>query len=87
MVRPPGTPVLPKGLSAGSCRRVVEALQSTGGDLSAAEAALATGIFRVSARRYLQHLASVGQVSRRSRYGKAGRPEHRYRLQEAVTPL
>lgn len=86
LVRPPGTAVLPKGLSAGTCRLVEQALQSAGTDLSAAEAALATGISRVSARRYLEHLSSVGRVSRRSRYGQAGRPEHRYSVQEPAAP-
>ena len=82
LVWPTGTAVLPEGLSVGTCELVVDALRSAGTDLSAAETALASGISRVSARRYLKHLSGVGRVSRRSRYGQAGRPEHRYSLQE-----
>ncbi|MGI9001419.1 MAG: hypothetical protein ACR2GH_07100 [Pseudonocardia sp.] len=33
---------------------------------------------RVSARRYLEHLADTGKVGVRLRYGEVGRPERRY---------
>lgn len=69
---------LPKGLSGTTCALVVEVLQSADGDLSALETAERVGISRVSARRYLEHLAKTGQVTQRPRYGSAGRPEHRY---------
>ncbi len=77
-VRRSGPPPLPKGLSATTCALVVEVLQAAGTDLSAVETAGRVGISRVSARRYLEHLAGTGQVSQRPRYGSAGRPEHRY---------
>ena len=48
------------------------------GDLSAAETAGLLGISRVSARRYLEHLADKGQVEVTLRYGEVGRPERRY---------
>ncbi|GAB1819441.1 response regulator [Herbidospora sp. RD11066] len=71
--------VLPKGLSTTTCALVADALRTNGGDLSAAETAAATGLSRVSARRYLEYLCATGQVELRARYGTAGRPEHRYR--------
>ena len=71
--------VLPKGLSPPTAESVLEALAGTEG-LSAAECAEAVGISRVSARRYLEHFVSTGQVEVRLKYGGAGRPERRYRL-------
>lgn len=70
---------LPKGLSAATCALVAEALKNADADLSATEAAEATGLSRVSARRYLEHLCADGRAELRPRYGTAGRPEHRYR--------
>ena len=78
LVRHSGPAPLPKGLSATTCALVVAALQEAGSDLSAGETAERVGISRVSARRYLEHLAGTGQVTQRPRYGTAGRPEHRY---------
>jgi response regulator of citrate/malate metabolism len=50
-----------------------------GGALSAGEVATAVAVSRVTARRYLEHLADAGQVDRVPRYGAPGRPEHEYR--------
>jgi response regulator of citrate/malate metabolism len=69
----------PKGLADATLQRVVVTLQSAGRDLSAAEAAELTGLSRVSARRYLEHLVSQGRATLEPRYGGAGRPENRYR--------
>lgn len=68
--------VLPKGLSAETADKVLEALRS--GEVSAAEAGEAVGLSRVSARRYLEHFVTTGQAQVRLRYGSAGRPERRY---------
>jgi response regulator of citrate/malate metabolism len=46
--------------------------------LSAAEVAAVTGLSRVSARRYLEHLSGAGRVRREPRYGGSGRPELAY---------
>ena len=78
LVRRSASPPLPKGLSATTCALVVTALREAEGDLSAGETAERVGISRVSARRYLEHLSTTGQVTQRPRYGSAGRPEHRY---------
>jgi len=69
---------LPKGLSAESLVRVRDSLRATG-VLTAAEAAEALGMSRVSVRRYLEHLVDQGRVERSHRYHGRGRPESEYR--------
>ncbi|MFD5225196.1 response regulator [Microbacterium sp. NPDC058342] len=69
---------IPKGLSADSLDRVVAAIRAAGA-LSAREAAERLGMSRVAVRRYLEHLAADGVVSREGRYGARGRPETEYR--------
>ncbi|AGL18162.1 response regulator [Actinoplanes sp. N902-109] len=72
---------LPKGLDEHTLDLVLAALRglpaTTG--LSAAEVAARIGASRVTARRYLEHLAEAGRVLRHSRYGSPGRPEVEYR--------
>lgn len=69
---------LPKGLSAESLNRVTSMLRAHDG-VSAVEAGTALGMSRVTARRYLEHLAEQGLVARVPRYGTPGRPETEYR--------
>ncbi len=69
---------LPKGLSAETLRMVTERLRSAPAALSASEIAEAAGTSRVTARRYLEHLADTGLAERQSRYGRSGRPEVEY---------
>lgn len=69
---------LPKGLSQATAQLVTDTLRTAGSDLSAAEVAERAGLARVSARRYLDHLATTGKVEVRMKYGSAGRPQHRY---------
>jgi len=76
--RPSGA-TLPKGMSEESLRQVVEVLRGSDHAMSATEVAQATGSSRVTARRYLEHLADTGQVDRAPRYGATGRPEVEYR--------
>ena len=73
----PTTEPLPKGLGAETGRLVLDAVRSAG-EVSAAECAEHVGISRVSARRYLEHYLSTGELTLRLQYG-AGRPERRYR--------
>ncbi|MFE3990381.1 helix-turn-helix domain-containing protein, partial [Streptomyces goshikiensis] len=47
--------------------------------LTAAGAAEAAGISRITARRYLEHLVDTGRADRTPRYGQVGRPELHYR--------
>ena len=72
---------LPKGLDHGTLDlvlRVLRAEPATVG-VSAAEVATRMGASRVTARRYLEHLAETGQVVRCSRCRGPGRPEVEYR--------
>jgi response regulator of citrate/malate metabolism len=78
-----GAPVdsLPKGLDTRTLDLVLGALRAVTGPegLSAAEVAARIGASRVTARRYLEHLADAGRVIRSPRYGGPGRPEVAYR--------
>jgi response regulator of citrate/malate metabolism len=71
---------LPKGMSADTLDSVIAALREMPDGLSAVGAASAVGISRVTARRYLEHLADTGTAVRRPQYGQVGRPELFYRL-------
>ncbi|MBT2485586.1 MULTISPECIES: response regulator [unclassified Microbacterium] len=75
--RTTGAISLPKGLSQNSLDRVSAAIRSAG-PLSASEAAAGLGMSRVAVRRYLEHLADEGVVTRAARYGARGRPETEY---------
>jgi response regulator of citrate/malate metabolism len=70
---------IPKGLSPTTHELVVRVLREATDTLSANEVADATGLSRVSARRYLEHLHAQGLAELSQRYGGTGRPEHRYR--------
>jgi response regulator of citrate/malate metabolism len=70
---------MPKGLNSHTAELVREALRAAGDDgLSAAECAQRTGLSRVSARRYLEHMVRTKVARVRSRYGSPGRPQHRF---------
>ena len=71
---------LPKGLSAVTLRLVTDALKDSEVDLSAQEVGDRAGLSRVSARRYLEHLVTIGMAEVQPRYGMANRPAHGYRL-------
>jgi response regulator of citrate/malate metabolism len=73
---------MPKGLSPTTRELVVRVLRDATDTLSANEVADATGLSRVSARRYLEHLHGQGLAELTQRYGGTGRPEHRYRWAE-----
>ncbi|KRB74176.1 hypothetical protein ASE01_19590 [Nocardioides sp. Root190] len=81
-LRPTGSAPLPKGMSAETLRTVTTALREAGGELSASEVAATVGASRVTARRYLEHLADQGLAARGVRYGASGgRPEVSYSWQ------
>ena len=65
-------------MSLDSLRAVVVAQRARPDGLSAGEAAEEVGVSRVTARRYLEHLADEGRVTRAPRYGGTGRPEVGY---------
>lgn len=69
---------LPKGVTEQTAELVRSTLRDRSGGLSASECAGATGLSRVSARRYLEFFVSTGHAQVTLRYGTAGRPERRY---------
>ena len=77
------TGTLPSGLAEDTLAAVAKVLQASPAGHSAGEVAAACGMSRVTARRYLEHLAEVGAVRRGPRYGRAGRPELEYRWARA----
>ncbi|MFI2368935.1 response regulator [Streptomyces sp. NPDC018833] len=70
---------LPKGLSGPTLEAVTRTLRESAEGLTAAEAAAAVGISRITARRYLEHLVTGGRAVRSPQYGQIGRPELQYR--------
>lgn len=71
---------LPKGLTDGTLRDVLELLRTTPERAhSAAEVGAELGISRVTARRYLEHLERIRRATRAARHGGRGRPEQEYR--------
>lgn len=79
------TAPLPKGMSPESLRQVTDVLRSSDVPLSSSEVARAVGASRVTARRYLEHLAAADLVTRSPRYGGSGRPEVEYRWRHRTT--
>lgn len=69
---------LPKGLNATTLDHVRSVLAESDTPLTASEVAGRAGVSRVTARRYLEHLAVEGDVELSMRYGGTGRPEHLY---------
>ncbi|SDP65589.1 Response regulator of citrate/malate metabolism [Klenkia soli] len=80
LTRPSRPAPLPKGMGRETLDAVVAAVRA-GDGLSAAETAVQIGASRITARRYLEHLADTGLVTRQPRYGGTGRPELEYRWQ------
>lgn len=76
--RAPRTHTLPKGLSERTLQMVSDTLRRADEALSAEDVATVVGMSRVSARRYLEHLAATGAARVRPRYGQAGRPRNLY---------
>lgn len=77
-LRPMTASSLPKGLSAETLRAVSRLLKSHPVPTSAVEVSEALSMSRVTARRYLEHLADQQSVQRTPRYGTRGRPEYEY---------
>ena len=78
-LRTPVAQQLPKGLSPETLESIRQYLRARGTGVSAAELTEAVGVSRVTARRYLEHLADAGELIRSARYGTPGRPEKEYR--------
>jgi Response regulator of citrate/malate metabolism len=74
----PSPAALPKGLSRATLTAVTRALRESPDGVTATGAAEELGISRITARRYLEHLVTVGRAVRRPSYGQVGRPELHY---------
>ena len=70
---------LPKGLSRETLELVATTLKQAENPLGAVETAERAGLSRVTARRYLEHLVLAKSAELELRYGRSGRPVHRYR--------
>ncbi|WP_026119476.1 response regulator [Nocardiopsis ganjiahuensis] len=79
LLRPPAARSLPKGLTSATVDLVAGVLREAESEVSASDVAERSGVSRVTARRYLEHLCADGRAELRMRYGSAGRPEHLYR--------
>lgn len=77
-LRPSGKLVLPKGMLPETLRAVAGWLSVQPGPASATEAAAGLSMSRVTARRYLDHLAENGSAAKAPRHGSPGRPELEY---------
>lgn len=77
-LRPPGKVALPKGMLPETLRAVSDWLRVQPGAASATEAAAGLDMSRVTARRYLEHLAEQGSAVKAPRHGSPGRPELEY---------
>jgi response regulator of citrate/malate metabolism len=72
---------LPKGLHAKTLERIRKKLQENNETfLNVDEIAEKAGISRVTARRYLEYLESIGAIEFEVEYGNVGRPSYVYRL-------
>jgi response regulator of citrate/malate metabolism len=69
---------VPKGLNGQTLAAVVDTLRAAAAPMSATDVGEALGVSRVTARRYLEHLADAGTAARSPRYGAPGRPEVLY---------
>jgi response regulator of citrate/malate metabolism len=77
---------LPRDLAPETLAAVREALQGAGTPLTAADVAHASGIARVTARRYLEYLDASGEVATHTRGEGPGRPSKTYGfVRERVT--
>jgi response regulator of citrate/malate metabolism len=86
LLRPGRPEPLPKGLSTETLASIVAALRAATVPLSAAEVGALTATSRITARRYLEHLASTQAATREQRYGTPGRPEILYRWAGSEPP-
>ena len=85
LLRTHGRTSLPKGISAPTLARVIDAVREAEDEATAVEVAGQAGISRGTARRYLEYLAATGAVELSLRYGATGRPEHLYRWAGTVS--
>jgi response regulator of citrate/malate metabolism len=76
---PSGARWLPKDLSPDRLQEVQRRLRAAGSPLTAGDVGAATGIARVTARRYLEYLVTIGEAMCESVVAGRGRPRKTYR--------
>lgn len=85
-LRRPGD--LPKGLTPASLAQVAQAILALDEDGFTSETLLsATGMSRVSVRKYLKHLSDAQLLEESFHYGQIGRPSFRYRCLDRAALL
>lgn len=81
----PGESVLPKGVDPLTLKKIQSVFDDPHADgLSAEEVGDKIGTSRTTARRYLEYLASTGQLHAELVYGAVGRPERKYFLSQST---
>jgi response regulator of citrate/malate metabolism len=75
---------LPKGLCDVTMTMIERIVRDADGEMTALDVSRASGVSRVTARRYLDFLHRQGRVRVRSQYGSAGRPLHLYSAEQRV---
>jgi response regulator of citrate/malate metabolism len=83
-LRAPTPVAVPKSLSPESLDAVRAVLLGSTEGLTSIEVAERTGMARVTARRYLDHLVVSGVCTREPLYGRTGRPVLRYRMRSTL---
>lgn len=79
---------LPKGLTPASLAQVAQAILALDEDSFTSETLLpATGMSRVSVRKYLKHLSDAQLLEESFHYGQIGRPSFRYRCLDRAALL
>ncbi len=78
-----GAGLPPKGIDVNTLQLIAGYLMQAQRALSAEEVAAGLGISRITARRYLEHLAGLGKVMVEQVYGSVGRPLKRYIMDQA----
>ncbi len=71
-------PQLPKGIDGLTLGKVLDAINETNAPLNAEDVGKQINASRTTARRYLEHLVSRGELVAEVSYGSVGRPERRY---------
>jgi two-component system, CitB family, response regulator len=69
---------LPKGIDPLTLEKVMEVLGKVDYGLTAESVAKVIGVSRTTARRYLEHLVTMGKIDADLSYGTVGRPERVY---------
>lgn len=70
--------MLPKGINELTLSNVLETMKQAPDGMTAEEMGEKLGASRTTARRYMEHLVSTGEMKAKLEYGIVGRPERKY---------